>query len=77
MLFEIKWLLKTTDYSKGSIANAYGLTKGTIAYINSGKSHKSEGETYPLRPYYSTVVEVSPQELMNTLYLELEGLNDN
>lgn len=48
-LEEIKWLLLNTDCSFQSIANYYGLTKGTIAQINNGKTDVDNKNNYPLR----------------------------
>lgn len=48
-LNEIKYLLKESDSSLQSIADFYGVTKGAIAQINKGNSHRRSNEMYPLR----------------------------
>ena len=64
-LEEIKWLLKNTSPSLQSIADYYGLTKGTIAQINRGNSHFDEYENYPLKQ--KDGIKVSKKEITNLL----------
>ena len=47
-LSEIYWLLENTEASLQSIANFYKMTKGTVAQINQGRTHKQQRE-YPIR----------------------------
>lgn len=74
-LEEIKWLLINTDCSFQSIADYYGLTKGTIAQINNGKIHHNSSEKYPLRENKSGI-KISVEDIIKILFLKEENINE-
>lgn len=74
-LDEIIWLLKNTTASLQSIANYYGFTKGTIAQINNGKSHRNKLLSYPLK--VKDGVPTTKQEITMLLMEKEENINVN
>ena len=74
-LQEIIWLLQNTSASLQSIADFYGLAKGTIAQINNGKSHNNLLLNYPLKKV--TGISLTPKQVGKLLLKMEENINDN
>lgn len=69
ILEEIRFLLASTNFSLSSIATVYGFTKGTIAQINRGNSHRDLNIKYPLRNEEIKGEKVSTDDVVKFLRL--------